>query len=314
MLSRPELCDPTQFPARPRRVLNLFETHPIELYHLTIVTADGRRERLGTTGNHPFHEASERRFVPARELRPGCRVVTVTGAIADVEAVEVHTAAAGESFTTYNIEVEEDHTYHVGELGTWVHNESAERCLELAREAADGSEEAVEELRRIFSKAPKLRRSIDGQLREIVDDDILGRIDGPSKATDPRFQRMAAQEAVEKGSLIVVSPRSAVVRASGDAEHHIFSQSRRAWFKKRYNINVDDFVIDVDALTHDALHAGKSALNNKAGWWDHELMTRIRDAEALLGQKLTREQVIDVGNDLLKRFRLDQLSAHPSTK
>ncbi|MFN5529788.1 MAG: hypothetical protein ACK5F7_04360, partial [Planctomycetaceae bacterium] len=70
----------------------------------------------------------------------------------------------GESFTTYNIEVEEDHTYHVGELGTWVHNESAERCLELAREAADGSEEAVAELRRIFSKAPDLRRSIDGNL------------------------------------------------------------------------------------------------------------------------------------------------------
>jgi hypothetical protein len=160
-------------------VLNLFETHPIELYHLTIVTADGRRERLGTTGNHPFYEASERRFVPARELRPGCRVVTVTGAIAEVEAVEVHTAAAGESFTTYNIEVEEDHTYHVGELGTWVHNESAERCLELAREAANGSEEAVEELRRIFSKAPKLRRSIDGQLREIVDSDLLRRIDAP---------------------------------------------------------------------------------------------------------------------------------------
>ncbi|MFN5298761.1 MAG: Hint domain-containing protein, partial [Planctomycetaceae bacterium] len=79
VLSRPESCDPTQFAARPRRVLNLFETHPIELYHLTIVTADGRRERLGTTGNHPFYEASERRFVPARELRPGCRVVTVTG-------------------------------------------------------------------------------------------------------------------------------------------------------------------------------------------------------------------------------------------
>ena len=160
-------------------MLNLFETHPIELYHLTIVTSDGRRERLGTTGNHPFYEASERRFVPARELRPGCRVVTVTGAIADVEAVEVHTAAAGESFTTYNIEVEEDHTYHVGELGTWVHNESAERCLKLAREAADGSEEAVEELRRIFSKAPELRRSVDGQLREIVDGDLLRRIDAP---------------------------------------------------------------------------------------------------------------------------------------
>ena len=29
VLSRPESCDPTQFPTRPRRVLNLFETHPI---------------------------------------------------------------------------------------------------------------------------------------------------------------------------------------------------------------------------------------------------------------------------------------------
>ena len=154
MLSRPESCDPAQFPSRPRRVLNLFETHPIELYHLTIRKADGRRETLGTTGNHPFFAASEQRFVPARELRSGCRVVTVTAAIAEVEAVEVHTAAAGESFTTHNIEVEEDHTDHVGELGSWAHNEPAERCLELAREAADGNEEAVAELRRIFSKAP----------------------------------------------------------------------------------------------------------------------------------------------------------------
>ncbi|MFM8583547.1 MAG: hypothetical protein ACKOFW_18945 [Planctomycetaceae bacterium] len=47
--------------------------------------------------------------------------------------MELHTAPVGESFTTYNIEVEEDHTCHVGALGTWVHNESAERCLELAR-------------------------------------------------------------------------------------------------------------------------------------------------------------------------------------
>ncbi|MFM8583093.1 MAG: hypothetical protein ACKOFW_16560 [Planctomycetaceae bacterium] len=93
--------------------------------------------------------------------------------------MELHTAPAGESFTTYNIEVEEDHTYHVGELGTWVHNESTERCLELAREAANGSEEAVEELRGIFSKEPNLRRSIDGQLREIVDGDLLRRIDAP---------------------------------------------------------------------------------------------------------------------------------------
>ena len=45
-------------------------------------------------------------------------------------------------------------------------------------------------------------------------------------------------------------------------------------------------------------------------------MTRIRDAESLLGpgKKLTREQVIDIGNDMLKRFGLDRLPVHPYTK
>ena len=154
-------------------MLNLFETHPIELYHLTIVTADGRRERLGTTGNHPFYEASERRFVPARELRPGCRVVTVTGAIAEVEAVEVHTAAAGESFTTYNIEVEEDHTSHVGEPGTWVHNLTKEECLALVKRVADGDETAILPLRKGLAEKP--------ELRELVPEEWLRRVDAPPK-------------------------------------------------------------------------------------------------------------------------------------
>jgi hypothetical protein len=150
-------------------VLNLFETHPIELYHLTLVTADGRRERLGTTGNHPFYEASERRFVPARELRPGCRVVTVTGAIAEVEAVEIHTAAAGESFTTYNIEVEEDHTYHVGELGTWVHNLTKEECLALVKRVADGDETAILPLRKGLAEKPELRKLVPEEWLRRVD-------------------------------------------------------------------------------------------------------------------------------------------------
>ena len=50
VVSRPDTCDPTQTPARPRRVVNLFETHPIEVYQLAIVTPEGRREALVTTG------------------------------------------------------------------------------------------------------------------------------------------------------------------------------------------------------------------------------------------------------------------------
>jgi hypothetical protein len=42
-------------------------------------------------------------------------------------------AADGQSLTTYNISVEEDHTYFVGNVGIWVHN-TGEACQMLARE------------------------------------------------------------------------------------------------------------------------------------------------------------------------------------
>ena len=122
--------------------------------------------------------------------------------------------------------------------------------------------------------------------------------------------KLAVKAAVEEGALKVVSHRSAVIKAASNADHHIFTKARSGWFKSRYEIEVDDFVVNVDDLTHQALHAGKSPLNNKAGWWDHELSTRISDAEAIFGRKLTRDEVLGIGQDLLKRFGLDHLPIH----
>ena len=68
VLSRPEQCDPTTTPARTRRILNVFETHPVELYHLKYTVAGGSTETLTTTGNHPFYEVDTGRFIPARDL------------------------------------------------------------------------------------------------------------------------------------------------------------------------------------------------------------------------------------------------------
>lgn len=133
-----------------------------------------------------------------------------------------------------------------------------------------------------------------------------------------RWLRMMVEEAIEQRKLSVVSPRSALIRKAGDAEHHIFLEKHRAWFEKRYDIDVDEFMVDVDDLTHQALHSGKSkqALNDNTGWWGYELMRQIRRAEAPLGRggKLTKEQVIDIGLELRDRFNIKHLGVHAKKK
>ena len=115
---------------------------------------------------------------------------------------------------------------------------------------------------------------------------------------------MAAEDAVEGGSLSIRSPRSALIRPAADADHHIFPKARREYFKNRYGIDVDDFLIKTDDLNHQALHAGQAPLKNKAGWWDYELMKRIADQEAFLNRKLTRDELIDLGNNMVRHFKL----------
>ncbi|MFM8220446.1 MAG: hypothetical protein ACKOJF_16145, partial [Planctomycetaceae bacterium] len=84
-------------------------------------------------------------------------------------AVELHTAAAGESFTTYIIEVEEDHTYHVGALGTWVHHLSKEECLALVKRVADVDETAIPPLRKGLAEKPELRKLVPEGWQRFID-------------------------------------------------------------------------------------------------------------------------------------------------
>ena len=131
-----------------------------------------------------------------------------------------------------------------------------------------------------------------------------------------RVPRAAVAEAIEDGTLSVVSSRAAIVNAASDSEHHLFTRARKAWFRSRYGLDVDQYVVDVDDLTHQALHAGKKPLSNRAGWWDRELITRIRDAEAFMGPgaKLSHQQLMDIADDMRSRFRLSHLPIHPYTK
>jgi hypothetical protein len=113
VLARSE-SDPTG-PVRPRRVLRKFvRVGPVLNLHL------GGRV-IGTTAEHPFY-AEGRGWTPAYDLRIGDRLILESGECLPVEGV----ADSGRVETVYNMEVEDDHTYFVGDTSwgwaVWSHN------------------------------------------------------------------------------------------------------------------------------------------------------------------------------------------------
>jgi hypothetical protein len=74
-------------------------------------------EVLEPTFYHRFWSADREDWVPAGELVPGEQVATRDG-VAGVAAI----VAKPGTHRVFNFEVEQEHTYFVGESGAWVHN------------------------------------------------------------------------------------------------------------------------------------------------------------------------------------------------
>lgn len=85
------------------------------------------------TGEHPFYVGNRAQpdFVPARELQPGDSLTFSSGGQGQVLSLASERAPPGETFTTYNFEVADFHTYFAGEGGVWVHNFSRSLCETL---------------------------------------------------------------------------------------------------------------------------------------------------------------------------------------
>ena len=98
-----------------KEVLNVWVKETDEILHVS--TADG--ETIDTTTNHPFY-VDGRGWVAAGDLEIGDTFVTADGDEVEVTDVEIEKLA--EPITVYNLEVEDYHTYFVGEYGVLVHN------------------------------------------------------------------------------------------------------------------------------------------------------------------------------------------------
>lgn len=105
-----------------KEVKQLFVHEENELVHLVI-----NGEKIDTTTNHPFF-VEDLGFISAKDLQVGDELRLYDGSTASVESIEIE--VLDEPVFVYNFEVEDWHTYFVGELSILVHN----MC-----EVADGS-------------------------------------------------------------------------------------------------------------------------------------------------------------------------------
>lgn len=112
-----------------KKVAQTFVAHPNELFHITYQAGEDEEEyTLVCTGEHPFRRADQG-WTIARRLGVDDRLELTDGRIGRVTDIAVEYAPDGSTFTTYNFEVADFHTYYVLPEGqtdrgaaAWVHN------------------------------------------------------------------------------------------------------------------------------------------------------------------------------------------------
>lgn len=109
-----------------KRVVQTFEKETQEIVHLFI---DG--EEVVTTVEHPFY-VSQKGWVSAIRLRAGDILVLQSGEYVIVEMVQHEILES--PITVYNFEVEDFHTYYVGEQSVLVHNACGMNNLRTLKE------------------------------------------------------------------------------------------------------------------------------------------------------------------------------------
>ena len=106
--------DPETGETRLKRVVQTFVNETDELVYVYV-----NGEEIVTTPEHPFY-VSNNGWVGAINLRAGDKLVLVNGEYAVVEKVQHEILE--QPITVYNFEVEDFHTYYVGESAVLVHN------------------------------------------------------------------------------------------------------------------------------------------------------------------------------------------------
>ena len=97
----------------------VLETYVRQVDKLVYLTING--EEIVTTDNHPFY-VQGRGFIDAGNLLVGDKLISVNGEDLLIEDYRIELTE--EPVSVYNFQVEDYHTYFVGECCVWVHNKN----------------------------------------------------------------------------------------------------------------------------------------------------------------------------------------------
>ena len=97
----------------------VLETYVRQVDKLVHITING--EEIVTTDNHPFY-VQGRGFIEAGHLLVGDKLVSVNGE--DLIVEDYYIKLTEEPVSVYNFQVEDFHTYFVGDCSVWVHNKN----------------------------------------------------------------------------------------------------------------------------------------------------------------------------------------------
>jgi filamentous hemagglutinin len=98
-----------------------------------VQNAQGQTETYTTTSEHPFwvtNGPANGQWLKASLLQAGLHLTNAQGDTLEV----ISQTALEKTGTVYNIEVHEHSTYHVGEMGVWVHNA---KCCEVKEQLSE---------------------------------------------------------------------------------------------------------------------------------------------------------------------------------
>ena len=150
--------DPETMETSPKTVLENYIREVTTLVHLTV-----NGEEIVTTVDHPFYVKNQG-FIKAGELIVGDELLDVNGNVILVENFDVELTE--EPVTVYNFQVEDFHTYYVGECGVWVHNAN---CKLIKND--DGTYDA--ELSYKEDWTPEQRAEVDAKCKALSDADTV---------------------------------------------------------------------------------------------------------------------------------------------
>ena len=166
-----------------KKINAVFDELHKEVIELTIKLPDGKSEVITTTAEHPFM-LYDGEWLPAGELKVGAFVETIGGLKAEVVGFEI----IKEQQVAYNFEVDEFHTYAVGEGELWVHNKCKETETIVRRMNAEEADATVKAKGLVPGDGKKARKA------KWVSEKT------PQKGLDNKTHKKTAVFKVEKGT------------------------------------------------------------------------------------------------------------------